>query len=169
MTGKHLWAQARQTWQAAWQQRTPREQVLLHVGALLLVLVVLWSTALAPAWRTWQEAPARQTQLDQQSQRMRQLQAQAQTLQKPPTVSRTEASQWLEKNLSELGPNAQIILQGDQVSLQVEAAPAQAMARWLSQARDSAQALPTQGQIQQRPNPDKSEVLWQGTLVLRLP
>ena len=169
MNSPNAWQQVRQAGQQLWRQRSPREQMLLRWGAWLVLAVSLWQWALAPALRTWHQAPTRQAALDLQTQRMRQMQAQAQSLQKPASVSRTEAVQWLEKNLSELGPNAKISLQGDQVSLQVEAAPAQAMARWLSQARDSAQALPTQGQMQQRPNPDKSEVLWQGTLVLRLP
>jgi general secretion pathway protein M len=100
---------------------------------------------------------------------MLQWQAQAQGLQKPSAVSRTEATQWLEKNLSELGPNAKVSLTGDNVTLRVEAAPALAMARWLSLARDNAQTLPQQAQMQQITSPSPSEVLWQGTLVLRLP
>jgi general secretion pathway protein M len=43
------------------------------------------------------------------------------------------------------------------------------MARWLSLARDNAQTLPQQAQMQQVSSPSPSEVLWQGTLVLRLP
>lgn len=163
------WRQTRKTWLQAWGQRSPREQNLLRLGALLLLLAALWQWALAPAWRTWQEAPSRQALLDSQTQRMRQLQAQAQGLQKPSAISRTEATEWLEKNLSELGPNAKISLQGDNATLRVESAPASAMARWLSQARDNAQTLPMQGQMQQLSNAPKDEVLWQGTLVLRLP
>ncbi len=166
-----LSAQIRSGWQTAWTRRSPREQRLLVIGIWLLGLTVLWVLALAPALRTWQEAPARQAQLDTQSQRMRELQAQAQGLQKPAAISRTDAAMWLQKNLAELGPNARISLQGDTATLSLQAAPAAALARWLSQARDNAQALPTQAQLQQASpaGADSPAATWRGSLVLRLP
>ena len=100
-----LTAQVRSGWHAVWSRRNPREQRLLGIGVWLLGLAVLWVLALGPALHTWQEAPARQALLDAQSQRMRQLQAQAQSLQKPVTISRADAAKWLEKSLTELGPN----------------------------------------------------------------
>ena len=165
---------ASQAWRQAWDARSPREQTLLRAAAILLAVVVVWQWAWAPAWRTWQEAPARQVAIDGQTQRMLQWQVQAKSLQKPSTISRAEATQWLEKNLADLGPNAKISLTGDDVTLRVEAAPALAMARWLSQAREHAQTLPHQAQMQQAQpqqtnSPSPNEVLWQGTLVLRLP
>jgi flavin reductase (DIM6/NTAB) family NADH-FMN oxidoreductase RutF len=53
----------------------------------------------------------------------------------------------------------------------LQAAPATALARWLSQARDNAQALPTQAQLQHAspPGPDSLDTTWRGSLVLRLP
>lgn len=137
------------TWQKLWGQRSAREQQLLGWASLVLVLATVWSLALAPALGTWLEAPDKQAQLDAQSQRMRQLQLQAQIMQKPPTLSRAEATQWLENSLGSLGPNAQISLQGERVTLRVQAAPADALARWMSQARDNAQALPLQAELQQ--------------------
>lgn len=169
MSSKSPWQQARKTWQQAWAQRSPREQTLLLAAAVLFLCVALWHWALAPALQTWQEAPARQSTLDNQTHNMRALQAQAKTLQKPSSVSRTEATQWLEKSLSGLGPNAKISLQGDNATLRVEAAPATAMANWMRQARESAQTLPLQAQMQQVTSPSGNEVLWQGSLVLRLP
>lgn len=172
----HTWiTPLRQSWQAAWARRSPREQQLLSVGGWVLGLAALWALALAPALRTWQEAPARQAQLDAQTQRMQQLQAQAQSLQKPPATSRTDAALWLEKNLTELGPNARISIQGDSATLSLQAAPAADLARWLSQARDNAQALPTQAQLQQVSPAGPSQQInspeptWRGSLVLRLP
>lgn len=171
-------AHMRSAWQAAWDRRSPREQQLLGIGFWVLTLAALWMLALAPALRTWQEAPARQTLIDAQSQRMRQLQAQAQGLQKPVAISRTDAALWLEKNLAELGPNARISVQGDRATLNLQAAPAAALARWLGQAREHAQALPTQAQLQQTTpagtngtkSQDKSpDPTWRGSLVLRLP
>lgn len=159
----------------AWGQRSPREQQLLGLGALVVALAAIWSVALAPAWRTWQEAPARQASLDAQSQRMQQLQAQAKTLQKPSPITRTEALTWLENNLSELGPEARISLQGERATLSLNAASPEALARWLSQARERAQAIPVQAQLQQGTASKASAasstdpVIWRGSLVLRLP
>jgi general secretion pathway protein M len=166
-----LTAQVRSGWQAVWSRRNPREQRLLGIGVWVLAFAALWMLALAPALRTWQEAPARQALLDAQSQRMLQLQAQAQSLQKPAVITRTDAAKWLEKNLAELGPNARISLQGETATLSLQAAPASALARWLSQARDNAQALPTQAQLQHAspPGPDSLDTTWRGSLVLRLP
>ena len=158
-----------QAWRQAWGARSAREQLLLRSAGFFLAVVVLWQWAWVPAWRTWQEAPARQAAIDSQTQRMLQWQAQAKGLQKPSTISRAEATQWLEKNLADLGPNAKLSLTGDDVTLRVEAAPALAMARWLSQAREHAQTLPQQAQMQQASSSSPDEVLWQGTLVLRLP
>lgn len=155
-------------WRNAWHQRSARERSLLSLGALVLVLATLWSVALAPALRTWQEAPAKQAQLDAQSQRMRQLQTQAQGMQKPQTLSRAEAIEWLEKSLNSLGPNAQISVQGESATLRLQAAPAQALAHWMVQARENAQALPLQADVQQT-DPPSSDALWRGTVVLRLP
>ena len=171
MSPNTLTAPIRNGWQVAWARRSPREQQLLGVGVWVLGLAALWMLALAPALRTWQEAPARQAILDAQSQRMRQLQAQAQSLQKPVTLSRTDAAKWLEKSLAELGPNARISLQGETATLSLQAAPAAALARWLSQVRDNAQALPTQAQLQHAspPGPNNLDVTWRGSLVLRLP
>jgi general secretion pathway protein M len=171
MSQNTLTAQMRNGWKVAWARRSPREQQLLGIGFWVLSLAALWMLALAPALRTWQEAPARQVLLDAQSQRMRQLQAQAQSLQKPVALSRADAAKWLEKNLTELGPNARISLQGETATLSLQAAPAAALARWLSQARDHAQALPTQAQLQHAspPGPNSLDVTWRGSLVLRLP
>jgi len=172
MSLQTLTAAVRNGWQAAWARRSPREQQWLGIGFWVVALAALWVLALAPALRTWQEAPARQALLDTQSQRMRQLQAQAQGLQKPVVISRNDAVQWLEKNLTELGPNARISLQGETATLSLQAAPAAALARWLSQAREHAQALPTQAQLQQA-NPanqnNSPDATWRGSLVLRLP
>lgn len=181
----------RTTLRQAWQQRSPREQQLLGLATAVLALAALWQVALAPAWHTWQEAPNRQARLDAQTQRMLELQAQAKSLQKPLAISRAEAMQWLESSLAELGTGAKIQRQGEQLQLSVEAAPADKMAHWLSQARLRAQALPLQAQLQQIPEPGKparptatppsansantsaadktSTVYWRGTLLLRLP
>ena len=165
---------ALKTWRshanALWQQRSPRERLLLSVGAVVIALAWLWHVGLAPALHTWQEAPAKQALLDQQSQQMLQLQMQAQSLQKPQAISRSEAIQWLESHLGELGPNAQLNLQAEHMSLRLQAAPADQLASWIGQAREQAHIRPVQAQLQQAatPSADKA-VVWSGSLLLRLP
>lgn len=171
--------------QPVWRQRTPREKQLLRVAGALIVFVALWQLALAPALQTWQEAPAQQARLDAQTQTMQQLKAQAQSLQTPNAITRGESVQWLEKNLSELGPDSKVNVQGDRATLSLEAASAEGLARWLSLARARALAMPEQAQLQQvaapiRPanankaaptaaSPTNNPALLRGTLVLRLP
>jgi general secretion pathway protein M len=160
--------------QPVWMQRTPREKRLLRLAGALGVLAALWQMALAPAWQTWQEAPAQQARLDAQTQTMQQLKAQAQSLQAPQAISRVESVQWLENNLAELGPGSKVSVQGERATLSLEAAPAQALARWLSLARERALAIPEQAQLQQgaapaAASPANTPALLRGTLVLRLP
>jgi len=78
--------------QQAWAQRSPREKQLLGWSTATVMLALLWSLALAPAWRTWQEAPAKQAPLDAQTQSMLQLQAEANSLQTPSPISRSESA-----------------------------------------------------------------------------
>ena len=143
------WARLSAPLQAAWAQRNPREQQLLTLLAVLVCAAVVWLVALAPALKTWREAPARQASLDTQTQHMRALQAEALALKKPTAISRKEATRWLESSADSLGSGARIQVQGERATLTLQAAPAAELARWLSQARERAQALPVQAQLQQ--------------------
>lgn len=163
----------------AWTQRPPRERQLLGTAAWVLLLTLTWQVAIAPALHTWREAPARQTALDVQTRQMQQLKAQALALQKTPAITRAEALRWLEASIpTSLGSDTQWRLQGEQLSLTLSGTPAMPLAAWLRQAREQAQALPVQAQLQQTPSPPAtakgpvngdSTVRWSGTLVLSLP
>lgn len=179
----------RAAWARAWQQRTARERQLVLIAAGVLVASALWSWALAPAWRTWHEAPKRQAALDATSQQMQQLQAQAQAFKKPSALTRAEALRWLEENIpKQLGAETRWQLQGDRLSVQLSGAAPEQLASWLGQARERAQALPVQAQLQQasakasgpasptsmantpsKPDLSNGPVLWNGTLLLSLP
>jgi general secretion pathway protein M len=155
-----------------WQQRSLRERLLLQVAAWLIGVTLVWTLGLAPALRTWQEAPARQAALDQQTQEMLQWQGEARRLTSPQAITRAEAVQWLQAHVSALGPKATLQMQGEQMQLTLEAAPPEALAQWLSQAREHAHARPLQAQLQQAPantNSTSTGVLWQGSMVLSLP
>ena len=186
MNGTPLTQVLRNATKNAWAQRQPREKMILRMGAAVVMASALWFVGFAPAWRTWQEAPTRQAHLDAQTQSMRQLQAQAHNLQKMSTIASSEAKLWLEQNLADLGPEAKIIFQDSQCTLSVIAAPAEGLARWISQARENAMALPVLADLHSAHpalthtsdphlvgNPSPNNVapppLLRGTLVLRLP
>jgi general secretion pathway protein M len=159
----------------AWQQRTSRERQLMLVAAWVLAATTLWSLAIAPALRTWQEAPTRQAALDATSKQMQQLQAQAQAFKKPQAVTRAEALRWLEENIpTQLGTETRWQLQGERLSVQLSGTSPEQLASWLKQARERAQALPVQAQLQQanpasKPDASEQAVRWSGSLLLSLP
>lgn len=139
-----------QAGQTLWRSRSSRERLGLTLAASLIALALLWQIGLAPALRTWQEAPTRQAMLDAQRERLLQLQQQAQALQALPRVGQEEALRWLQGPAIEaLGPGAQVRVQGDQVQVQLQAASPEGLTRWLRQAREQARALPQQVQLQQ--------------------
>ncbi|MEK7346914.1 MAG: type II secretion system protein GspM [Pseudomonadota bacterium] len=176
MAWVQTWTQALHT---AWAERSPRERLLLGTAAWVLLLALTWQVAMAPALHTWREAPARQVALDAQTHQMQQLKAQALALQKTPATTRAEALRWLEANIpTGLGSDAQWRVQGDRLSVTLLSTPANQLTVWLRQAREQAQALPVQAQLQQVPTPPTaakapasgdSAVRWSGTLVLSLP
>ena len=177
----------------AWQQRTARERQLLLAAAWVLSASALWSLALSPALRTWHEAPTRQATLDVTSNQMQQLQAQAQAFKKPSAVTRAEALRWLEENIpTQLGAETRWQLQGERLSVQLSGTSPEQLASWLGQARERAQALPVQAQLQQasppapgpatgqasstktsspagKPDTTSQPVRWSGSLLLSLP
>jgi general secretion pathway protein M len=170
----------------AWQQRTARERQLMQIAAWFFVASALWNLAFAPALRTWHEAPNRQAALDATSKRMQQLQAQAQAFKKPSALTRAEALRWLEENIpNQLGAETRWQLQGDRLSVQLSGTSPEQLASWLAQARERAQVLPVQAQLQQasaqasepasatrmpsKPDTASNPVRWSGTLQLSLP
>lgn len=176
------WTELRQTANAAWQQRAPRERRLLTLGATVLLVALVWSALVAPAWRVWREAPARQASLEAQTRQMLQLQAEARQLQAPRRIQRAEALQWLSASAQNLlGPGAQLTPQGEELRVTLKAVPASGLAEWLAQAREKAQTRPRLAQLQKQeatePSPPRpgqkpdapAGVTWSGTLVLRLP
>ena len=180
-----VWTQARQAAASAWQQRAPRERRLLTLGAAVLLVAVVWSLLLAPAWRVWREAPARQASLQAQTRQMLQLQAEARQLQAPNRIERSQALKLLSDSATLLGPKAQLSPQGDELRVTLQATPARGLAEWLAQAREKAQARPRLAQLQKQDatdtpsstgatpgdkSPDMANgPIWRGTLVLQLP
>lgn len=163
------WMQALHT---AWLQRSVRERLWVVAGSTLLLLILLWQVGIAPAWSVWREAPARHARIDAQTRQMLQWQAQAQGLQAVARIDRREALARLQAATDRLlGPGAQLQPQGEQVLVTLQAVPADALAQWLALARNEALALPVQARLQQpqAAATPTAEVIWQGSLLMRLP
>jgi general secretion pathway protein M len=169
--------QGRQAWGSVWERRNPREQRALRLLALVLGTALGWGVLLAPALKTWHQAPQRQADLDEQTRRMQRLQAEAAQLAASRSgtengannrsISRASAQavKQLEADANRLlGPDAQVQMQGNQLRVTLKAASAQNLAEWLVLARQQAQALPDQTQLER-----VDDAIWRGTLLLRLP
>ena len=174
-----------------WQALSPREQRLLSFGAVLLAMAVMWWLALAPALRTVREAPAQQAALDAQWQELKDLQAQAQSLQQQPRMTQAEALRALQNSTTQLlGNSAQIQTLGERSTVTLKAVPAPALASWLAQVRTQARAVPVQAQLLRSAAADKvtvgpeakatnppsanapstpNAIMWSGSVVLSLP
>ena len=173
----------RQALAQAWRSRSPRERRLLALGLAVLLAAGAWLALLAPVLDTWRQAPAMQAQLDAQWQQMLELQAQARQLQKATRLNRDEARAWLDRSVREvLGDAARVSVQDRQVRLTLQGVGAAALSQWLAQARQNAQLLPTQVQLQPGPagpaaragatrsaTAGSGETLWHGTVVLQWP
>jgi general secretion pathway protein M len=162
---------------ARWQALSPREQRGVWVLGAWLGVLLFWSIAIAPALNTLRDSDNRRAQISQQQAHMLTLQTQAQSLQTRTPLSRDEAL----RNLQGLtpGPQIQLNVQGERVSVQLKAVPAPTLANWLAQARSQAQALPLEAHLTRgngtvpnnasAPAAANSPVVWDGNLVLSLP
>ena len=158
---------------ARWQALSPREQRGVSVLGALLAVLLFWSIAIAPALNTLRDSDNRRAQIGQQQAHMLALQSQAQALQARTPLSRDEALRTLQGLTP--GPQIQINVQGERISVQLKAVPAPTLANWLTQARNQAQALPVEAHLTRGNAPStnataaNSAVLWDGSLVLSLP
>lgn len=148
-----------------WATLAPREQALVGGAALLVLLALVWWIALAPAIATLRSADAQHRALDAQLQQMRRLQAQAKAMQSQPRQSHDEAMRQLEAAIREqLGTSARTTIAGERVTVTLLNAPAEGLARWLTQVRSNARALPGEAKLARNASGG-----WDGTLVVTLP
>lgn len=170
-TAKPLYAQALRHWQAL----APREQRLVLTAATVLAVALFWWVGLAPALATLRHAGLRQHELDAQWQQMQGLQAETRALQAQTRLPRSEVIQALESSVHQrLAGSGQLSIQGDRATLTLKAAPAEALAQWLVQARVNARLLPSEMRINRSTAAgaqaaDAQGVSWDGTLSLSLP
>ena len=155
-------------WQAYAQRLAPRERSALQLAAWLLGLLLVWSVAIAPAWRVLQSAPERQARLEPQLNTMRALAAEARALQQ---AESTQAPAWPERlraleasSQRLLKDQAQLAPSGEQVTVTLRDAAPEALAQWLQEVRINARLRPTRMQIER--GGTAAAVRWRGTLVL---
>ena len=148
---------------AWWAQRPPREQHLLRAAALLVSAALLWTVAIAPAWRTVRAYPAQRSTLDAQLQTMQALQAQAQALRAQPVADPRTAPAALQATVNTLGTQAHLVLADRQATVTLRKVDADALARWLARTRSEARLVPNQAKLQQEAG------AWSGTVQFTLP
>ena len=149
-----------------WQGFAPRERTLVAAAVTVLAIALLWWLAIAPALTVLKTAQIQRRALDAQLQSMQNLQAQAKSLQALPKIKSNEAARALELLVKQrFGATAQLSLAGNQATLTLTGARADALAQFLGQARSQANALPSQARLRR----GSTSEAWDGTVVLQLP
>jgi general secretion pathway protein M len=137
--------------------------------ALLLGVMLLWSFNVAPALKTLREAPQQIEALELQTQGLKQIQVQAQTLQKAPRLSATDAGASLAQRTTEvLGSGARLNIEGTRATLTLNGVSADSLAQFLALARTQSLALPIEAHLQKTKGKE-AQAAWQGTVILSLP
>jgi general secretion pathway protein M len=155
-----------------WQKRLmalpDKDRQRMKYLALGLFLSLLWFWNIAPALKTYREAPQQLAQLELQSHYLKSLQTQAVALQKAPRMNAQNASAALQQTATEiLGSSAKLNLEAGRATLNLTPTSADTLAQFLASARIKAYALPVEAQLQKTKTADQE--LWRGTLILSLP
>ena len=126
---------------ARWAALAPRERRLVALAAGLLAVFLLWTVALAPAWRTLRSAPAQIDALEAQLQQMQALAAEAAHLRGTPPVPLDQAQAALTAATERLAsPASKLSLQGERALLSLKGVSADQLSAWLAEARAGARA-----------------------------
>lgn len=146
----------------------PRERRAVTLALWVVGLGLLWWIAIAPAWSTLSQAPARQARLDAQLGQMRGMAASAQALREtnaqPP--SRDTVLRALDQATGELGDSGQIAVLGERATLTLNNATPEALAQWLQQVRINARLVPVEAKLNR---PTSGAPVWSGTLLVSGP
>jgi general secretion pathway protein M len=125
--------------------------------------------------KTLRDMPAQLAQLQDQTQKLKLMQAQAQALQKSPRVQAKDARTLLQKVATDnLDNGARLNIEGTRAMLTLSRVSAESLAQFLALARTQAQALPIEAQLQKFSDAGATKTntpadLWRGTLILSLP
>ncbi len=154
-----------------WDALAPRERTAVAAAVTLVVLALVWWVLLGPAVQTLRAAEGQHQQIDAQLQTVRRMQAEALALQSQPRMGYDDALRALETSVKQrLGASGQLSVVGERATVTLKAAPADALARWLTQARVNARALPSEARLTRSAGvAATAPATWDGTLVLTLP
>lgn len=131
----------------AWKRLAARERWMVAAMALVVGAFLLWSLAIAPAWRQTQSAPAEIEALEQELQQMRRLAAEVRDLRGAAPVGAAQAGLSLKAATDRLGPSARLALQPDRAVLTLQGVSGEQLRAWLAEARSGARARPVEAQI----------------------
>lgn len=157
------------------QSLPPKDRQRLLALALVLLALILWTWQISPALKTLRDMPAQLAQLQDQTQQLKFMQAQAQALQKSPRIQAKDARTLLQKVATEnLDNGARLNIEGSRATLTISRVSAESLAQFLALARTQAQALPIEAQLQKFTDAGATKTntpadLWRGTLILSLP
>ncbi len=146
----------------AWRARSPRDRTLIGVMAVVVGAFVLWTAAIAPAWRTLAEAPAQIELLDAQLLQMRTMAAEVRELRNTTPISAAQAGVAMKAAAERHGDKVRLTLQGDRALVTFQGASPEQVRALLIEARSAARARPVEAQLTRAANG------FNGTLVLNL-
>lgn len=156
--------------QVTWSGLQARERRLITFAALLVVVALLWTLALAPALTTLRQAPAERANLQTAVAHVQRLQRTARALQATPALDRAQSlAAFQTATQKALGAAAQVSNAESVIRVTLKDVPAQSLADWLAEVRTSAHLLPSEAQLQRAPDssPDAA-ARWNGTLSFNL-
>ena len=153
---------------ARWAGLPGREKNGIRLAGLLVLAFVLWQWSVGPSLATLRTADAQAKALGVQLQTMQAMQLQAQAVQKQPPLGFDEAARALSAATKQtLGASAQLVLAGERATITVKDASPDALAQWLTQARQNARSALVEARLVRASTPGGP--VWNGTLVMGLP
>jgi general secretion pathway protein M len=166
MSTGNVLSELRRSWATAaalWRQRPVRERVGVGLALGLLVAALVWTLLLAPALQLWRSAPQKEAAALQRLERIQALAAEHDALQRLPRLPRATTVERLRVALAQsVGTSGRIEVQGDRAVVTLSEAPADGLARLLTQARERAHVLPVQAKLERAATPGLAR--WSGTL-----
>lgn len=155
-------------WRKHFQSLPEKDRKLIPFLAFVLLTSLLWFWNIAPALKTYQEAPLQLAQLERQTEHLKALQAQALALQKAPRMKVQDAGAVLQQTASDiLGNGGKLKLEDSRATITLNNVSAETLAHFLAAARNQAMALPIEAKLQK--SQSGSVEIWRGTLILNLP
>lgn len=141
--------QQAKTW---WRSRSKRERQAVALIVTIVVLFIVWTVLVQPAWRVARSAPAELDALDAQLQQMQRIANESRGLRNTSPVGAAQAGIALKAASDRLGDKARLNLQGDRAILTLTGVTPEALRAWLSEARAGARARPVEAQLQRGPS-----------------